>query len=176
MHKITKTFACDYGHRVHNQQLDKSFSVDNDLVCRHLHGHRMQLDVELEAEELTEGMVTDFKHLNWLKQFIDGAIDHKFIIDINDPLFELITSMDKSFVTYNEWYGKKIGCFDVPIMELESREFYDSFMIVDFVPTSENLSKWLFEIVEHRMADMGVVVSKVTFHETPKSKAEYSNA
>ncbi len=37
-------------------------------------------------------MVTDFKHLNWFKEWLDNTIDHKFILDINDPLIFDIAS------------------------------------------------------------------------------------
>lgn len=170
MHRITKEFGLDYGHRVHNQTLNKEFSIDDCLVCRHLHGHRMTLFVELEAEELTEGMVTDFKHLNWFKQWLDDVVDHKFIIDVEDPLFRLITNKDPSQVSWEHGTHGYFFLGSNPIIN----EHTESFVVVRFVPTSENLSKWFFEIVTERMKTLGVKVSKVTMMETPKSQAVYS--
>ena len=47
-------------------------------------------EVTLQSEKLDEGgMVTDFYHLTWLREWTDRNIDHKFIIDINDPLMKI---------------------------------------------------------------------------------------
>lgn len=85
MYKIAKQFDFCYGHRVWSQSLNPIFSLDSCLKCRHLHGHQGTINIFLEAEELKEGMVTDFKHLNWFKKWLDDTLDHKFIMDINDP-------------------------------------------------------------------------------------------
>ena len=174
MHRITKQFECDYGHRVHNQSLNKEYSIDECLVCRHLHGHRMNVAITLSAEKLTDGMVTDFKHLNWFKDFIDTVVDHKFIIDINDPLFEVITGRMPLEVQYQEYQGAKFGYFELHHSTPVVNEHLESFVVVPFVPTSEELSKWFYNIVEARMAPLGVEVDSVTFKETPKSTAVYS--
>lgn len=50
-------------------------------------------------------------------------------------------------------------------------ELYEGYIIVDFVPTSENLSYWLLKIVEKKMAKIGVKVSHLDYFETPKSKS-----
>ncbi len=87
--EIAKQFDFCYGHRVWSQTLDVEFSMDSCLACRHLHGHQGRLMVYLSSDKLENGMVTDFHHLNWFKHFLDSTLDHKFIIDINDPLFQL---------------------------------------------------------------------------------------
>lgn len=169
MHKITKEFGLDYGHRVHNQKLNKDYSIDSCLVCRHLHGHRMAVFVELEAEKLTANMVTDFKHLNWFKQWLDDAVDHKFIIDKDDPMFERITGRKVSDVSWLTDYG----ILPLDKNDLAGNEITESFVVVDFVPTSEEISKWFYSIVTKKMKPLGVKVSKITMMETPKSKAVY---
>ena len=85
---IDKSFDWCYGHRVWSQELNEKFTADGDtcLACRQLHGHQGKLKVMLEGDELERGMVTDFKHLGWMKNFIDDVLDHKFIMYINDPL------------------------------------------------------------------------------------------
>ena len=88
MHQIDKTFTFEYGHRVHSQVLDSKYSIDTACACRRAHGHSGKIKIGLEASELVRGMVTDFKHLNIIKKIVDDYFDHKFIIDINDPLFE----------------------------------------------------------------------------------------
>lgn len=176
MHRITKEFGLDYGHRVHNQKLNKEYSIDNCLVCRHLHGHRMTVFVELEAETLTSNMVTDFKHLNWFKQWLDDVVDHKFIIDWQDPLFEQITHKTEKDIqwTYNDALELVYGYFELDPSDPVKNELTESFVVVNFVPTSEELSKWFYGIVQAKMAGLGVKVSKITMMETPKSSAEYT--
>ena len=132
----------------------------------------MSVDIWLGADELTNDMVTDFKHLNWFKQFIDDYIDHKFIIDINDPLFYTITHHMPLDV---KRYSNGLGYFELSHKQGNEllNEFTESFVVVDFVPTSENLSKYFFEFAQKKMEKIGVKVIKVAFRETPKSEACY---
>lgn len=172
--KISKEFDFCYGHRVWSQTLNTDFSLDGCLKCRHLHGHQGKILVYLEAKELKDGMVTDFKHLNWFKSFIDDVLDHKFILDINDPLFEtLLPKVNKeNLVKFTEGY------YLVDLTELQDEEnyiieLYEGYVLVDFVPTSENLSAWFLKIVQEKMNDLGIKVSHVEFLETPKSKSTF---
>ena len=97
MWEISKQFDFDYGHRVHSQVLDDEYSLSAPCACRHLHGHRGKVIVHLDSDVLNEqGMVVDFVNLNWLKKFIDGCVDHRTVVDINDPaFFFMLNSSDK---------------------------------------------------------------------------------
>ncbi|MCI4437843.1 MAG: 6-carboxytetrahydropterin synthase [Ignisphaera sp.] len=170
MHKIAKTFNFAYGHRVWSQQLNIELSLDGCLACRHLHGHEGVVSVFMSADKLTNSMVTDFKHLNWFKLFLDDYFDHKFIIDINDPLFTVITHREPKDV---KRYDNGLGYFELLVEEPLINEFFESFVVVDFVPTSENISKYLYQVVDARMTPHGVVTDSITFKETLKSEATY---
>ncbi|MBL3519755.1 6-carboxytetrahydropterin synthase [Aliarcobacter lanthieri] len=171
MWKISKEFDFCYGHRVWSQTLNIDFSLDSCLMCRHLHGHQGKVIVHLEATQLKDGMVTDFKHLNWFKAFLDDVLDHKFIIDINDPLFSTIVPNIKkeTLIKFNDGYS----IIDLTPFQNEFIELYESFIIVDFVPTSENLSAWLLKIVQNKMKEINIKVSHIEFLETPKSKSTF---
>jgi len=158
------------------------------LACRHLHGHSGVIKVHLSSDKLERGMVTDFKMLGWFKDFLDNVLDHKFIMDLNDPLIpheapdyckaeytsgtmELPTlTLDLSNCKhYPEGYWTPDLTWlhhDVP---QAVREKYEGMVFVPFVPTSENLSAWLLEIAQAKMAKLGVDVVAVEFWETPKS-------
>ena len=174
---IDKAFDFCYGHRVWSQSLDKSYSLDECLMCRHLHGHQGRIKIFLSSEELREGMVTDFKHLNWFKEWLDATLDHKFIIDRSDPLFFDMMShysdetgqMDEGgFRRQPEghWTPKLERLSGLPDALVEK---YEGMVVVDFVPTSENLTAWLLEIVQRRMRQLNITVEAVEFWETPKS-------
>jgi len=197
MWEISKDFACCYGHRVHNQKLDKEYSLDTACVCRHLHGHQMSVRVHLCGDKLKDGMVTDFKHLNWFKKFIDDVIDHKFLIDKDDPLFSTLLpdinckpdqGEDQKFVKrvgtdnfegdnvfmYRDegyWILNPMVYKDYPI---EKQELYEGYVVVPFVPTSENISAWFYEIIREKMKKL-CKVSRVEFWETPKSRSQYAD-
>ncbi|HIP12735.1 MAG TPA: 6-carboxytetrahydropterin synthase [Arcobacter sp.] len=176
---ISKQFDFCYGHRVWSQELNVEYALDDCLMCRHLHGHQGKILVHLESEHLENGMVTDFKHLNWFKKFLDDTIDHKFIVDINDPLYPTLLPFYKdgnNLHTMEQDY-KIPDLTHIKDEPLHIREMYEGFIIVDFVPTSENLSAWLLKIVDKKMSKIGVKVSHIEYFETPKSRSVvYNNA
>lgn len=189
---IDKTLEFCYGHRVWSQKLDVEFSLDAQCKCRHLHGHQAKVQVFLEGKKLNQqGMVTDFKHLGWAKQFFDDYVDHKFLIDIHDPLFKRMTGVDdirpgipgadfkhctkEIFVpgTFHRT-GWTISEEKLAIEnDTAMREYLSGFFLVDFVPTSENLSKWTLDLIQAKMKKLDVKVSRIDWWETPKSRATY---
>lgn len=171
--QISKQFDFCYGHRVWSQELNTEFSLDDCLMCRHLHGHQGKVLVHMESEKLENGMVTDFKHLNWFKKFLDDTIDHKFIIDINDPLFPTLLPHYKNkenLISMKENY-RIPNLTTVQNEEIYIQEMYEGFIIVDFVPTSENLSAWLLKIVQEKMSKIDIRISHLEYFETPKSRS-----
>lgn len=170
--EISKSFDFCYGHRVWSQELNTDFSLDPCLKCRHLHGHQGKIIIHLKANELKNGMVTDFNHLNWFKHFLDDVLDHKFIIDINDPLFNtLLPHFTKDeLIKYEEGYLVP-DLTKVSNEEIHIKEMYEGYVIVNFVPTSENLSAWFLQIAQKKMQKLNITVSKIEFFETPKSQS-----
>ena len=196
-HIIDKSFSFCYGHRVHNQRLDTNFTESGDgcLACRHLHGHEGLVKVFLEESTASTnvqdtGMVTDFKHLGWFKNFLDDTLDHKMILDIKDPLnaeqliwlldddeeidFDRLHKMPEGYwvpnmtVILDEMIRFKWD-LDAPISKA-ILEKYEGTVLVDFVPTSENLSGWLLRVVQEKMKGIqGMNVQAVEYWETPKS-------
>lgn len=208
--EIDKSFSFCYGHRVWTQQLISDYceAGDTSCKCKHLHGHEGLVRVFLSSNELERGMVTDFKHLGWLKDFLDKNLDHKFILDLNDPWFaniinaqpvwiatpagpvlvgltptQPLNTSEQENLSVRPVYvndvisgDRKIEGYNIDVLELEGpeREFFEGFFLVNFVPTSENLSRWLYLLVSKKMNPIGVHVTRVEWNETPKSRASYS--
>ena len=175
--QISKQFDFCYGHRVWSQKLNKEYALDDCMMCRHLHGHQAKVLVHLQSDSLTNGMVTDFKHLNWFKKFLDDVMDHKFIIDKNDPLFDTLLPHYKENQDFHEM-DEDYQIPNLTIVKDEPRyiqEMYEGYIIVDFIPTSENLSYWLLKIIDKKMSKIGIKVSHLEYFETPKSRSTIYN-
>ena len=193
---IDKSFDFCFGHRVWSQDLNTKYSLDGCLACRHLHGHQGKVKLFLGANELKKGMVTDFKHTNIFKKWLDDIMDHKFIIDINDPLInsmcsELVfedsladalsnASIDKDYryMRFSEDYVQEVlasSNFDYLNNDQKQAimEKYEGLILVDFVPTSENLCKWWYEVANKMLNELGIDVVAVEYWETPKSHCRY---
>lgn len=187
---IDKSFDWCYGHRVWSQELNADFtgSEGTCLACRHLHGHQGKLKVMLEGDQLERGMVTDFKHLGWMKNFIDDVLDHKMIMDVEDPILahEVPELIGGSIISgtgacpadgfnYNKCIEHPEGYWTPRLDMLPEdtiqavREKYEGLVFVNFVPTSENLSAWLLRVAREKMSKMHIDVVAVEFWETPKS-------
>ena len=156
--RITKTFRFEAGHRVWKQDLTSGRGAgltrgEQVNRCVNLHGHSYRLEVTLGSENLSEqDMVVDFHHIkSALKELID-SIDHSFIIDVNDPMYDELRSVA-------ERYG---ACRIFP---------------VNFCPTAEALARFFYDHLTKTLKDAGlseeVRVVSVVLWETPTSKAEY---
>lgn len=175
---IDKEFHWEMGHRVWAQKLDRpDLSIDTSCHCRHLHGHSYVIKVFLGADQLDQSqMVTDFKNLNFMKEFVDNVLDHKFMIDINDPNFEIITNISLAFKLRNEFKNfTNLGEWSSDLNLDEARQLHlNSFVLVDFVPTSENICKYLKLYAQERIGSFAKVTA-VELWETKKSHCRYED-
>lgn len=194
---IDKQFDFCFGHRVWSQDLNTKYSLDSCLACRHLHGHQGKIKLFLGANKLNKGMVTDFKHTNIFKKWIDDVMDHKFIIDINDPLFNDLAGIDlclnsktsnfnfEDLAVLEQEYGYYIPDLEyINHMNQSSEDLtkeqkqaiyekHEGLVIVDFVPTSERLCQWWYEVANKMLNELGIKVVAVEYWETPKSHCRY---
>ena len=143
---IRRWVETDTGHRVPNHK----------SKCRHLHGHRYRWEAEIEGDVVTdsgvsdEGMLMDFADISAiLTREIHDIVDHAFVVysEDNDAI-QALQAMGPSHRT----------------------------VIVDFIPTAENLARWAFERIEPLIqSSYGNKLRLVAMHvrETPKSWATW---
>jgi 6-pyruvoyltetrahydropterin/6-carboxytetrahydropterin synthase len=118
--------------------------------CKNIHGHRWRIIVEVQSENLKTdvqeyGMITDFGDLKRdLKELAD-KFDHTFIYEKDSLKKELVEMLKSEDFALNE---------------------------VDFRPTAENFSKYIFD----EMTNRGYDVAKVSVYETPNNLASYSRS
>ena len=182
MYIISKEIEGDFGHRVWTQNLEEEFACTTPCKCKAVHGHRFKIVPELYNENglQADGMVTDFNHLALFKKLIDDIMDHKLLMDINDPAIGLMFPK----VTYplSALMGQALletGYLNNPPnlgnLSISETEIYEGLTIVDFVPTAENICKWLAIDVLPGFLPKGIKVRSLTFYETPKSFARWEN-
>jgi 6-pyruvoyltetrahydropterin/6-carboxytetrahydropterin synthase len=143
---IRRFIETDTGHRVPNHK----------SKCKHLHGHRYRWEVEIEGDVVgdegvsEEGMLIDFSDVAAiLTQQIHDVVDHAFIVYSSDKeALSALAAMGDGHRT----------------------------VVVDFIPTAENLAKWAFEqVAPHIITAYGNRLQLVAMHvrETPKSWASW---
>lgn len=129
---------------------------DHKSQCRNLHGHRYTLLITLVGEVIEHegqsdnGMVMDFSDIKALaKTHLVDLWDHAFLVYRGDALV---------------------------------REFLDSLpdhktVVLDCIPTVENLARAAFDILKNVYQDQfntGLTLDKITLYETPNCWAEVS--
>jgi len=135
-------------------QIDMGHRVPNhEGKCYNLHGHRYKIIAGVNGKVIdekgnpSEGMVIDFTDLkNILVEVVDKKLDHAFMLYKEDKFFEDF----KPFVEKMK------------------------FVIVDFVPTAENIARYLYEQMEGKLKEKGIKLVFVEVYETPTSVARYT--
>ena len=138
-------------------QWDMGHRIENHRsICKGLHGHRYKAeicisgDLILEAGVSDEGMVMDFADLKKI------------------AFSEILDKMDHGFMVHDK---------DVEMIDFFNKHDGHKPVIVPFVPTAENVSKYIFEILSDKIVDLKkqkLKLSYVKLWETPTSYAEYS--
>jgi 6-pyruvoyltetrahydropterin/6-carboxytetrahydropterin synthase len=171
--EIDKSFNFEMGHLVSKQQLNHpSLSIETDCCCKRLHGHSYEIKVFLGADSLDQSeMVSDFKNLNFMKVFLDSTLDHRFMIDINDPNFELVTSIKPERVATAKNFTL---LSNIMVATSDAQQLHiDSFVLVNFCPTSENICKYLKEYAQEQLGSVAKVTA-LELWETKKSHCRYT--
>lgn len=129
---------------------------DHKSQCRNLHGHRYTIEVTLVGDVIHDegssdnGMIMDFSDVKALaKQHLVDVWDHAFIVYAKDNAV---------------------------------REFLDTLpghktVVIDCIPTVENLAQTAFNILKAAYQDRygtGLRLHKLVLHETPNCWAEIS--
>lgn len=189
---ISKEFGFCYSHRVFVQKLREDFCGAGDMMCkcRFLHGHQGLVRIAVEGGELNkQKMLCDFKELGFVNDFLDKYLDHKCLVGREDPLFNMMVTNyileanRESPANIQELPINMRGCSTIAAHILDTtklpesplKEYLDSIVIVDIVPTSEALAEWIFKLVKEKLDTINVKISRVDWEETPKSRATYSN-
>jgi 6-pyruvoyltetrahydropterin/6-carboxytetrahydropterin synthase len=121
-----------------------------------MHGHRYRFEAEIEGDVVTqqgvseEGMLMDFSDISAiLTEHIHDVVDHAFVVYSGDELaLNAVKHMGDGHRT----------------------------VVVDFIPTAENLAKWAFEQIQPLISTAyGNRLRLVAMHvrETPKSLATW---
>lgn len=175
--KIMKSFSFCYGHRVWNQKLTNGL----ECTCVRCHGHSGKVDLILTAPSLSNGMIIDFNELKNIKDFIDSFIDHRFLIDKNDPLLQhYLKMLECSLDDFKEpEYGlKRLEQVTLDKLPKELKEFGESLVVLNFAPTSEMLAIWLSQVISILIKPWTsyceLKVSSLRWWESDKSYAEFS--
>ena len=131
---------------------------DHKSQCRNLHGHRYTLELTLTGEVIDvegnsdNGMIMDFSDVKTLaKQHLVDVWDHAFLVyEKDDKVREFLASLP----------GHKT-------------------VVIDCIPTVENLARVAFNILKPVFADRfgtGLRLHKLVLHETPNCWAEILDA
>jgi len=174
----------DYGHQIFTQSLDETLSCGSEPKCVKPHGHRGKVIAYLTTDDKLEGaagnMVIDFNDMKIMTKFIDETLDHNFLIDIHDPLCEDTFhhfwengEIKKEVLIYKEEGFWIIDPKQYENMPKHLQNKYKGYILLPFVPTAENLAKWMYEVMTQKMKTAGVKVHKIEWYETPKSRATY---
>ncbi len=135
----TRILAFDAAHRV----------VGHEGKCKHLHGHRYNVEVTCEAAELDRiGRVIDFAVIKQkLGRWLEGHWDHTAILWAEDErLTQAITAITSQAIYRLPWN-----------------------------PTAENMARYLAErICPTLFADDGIRCVNVRVQETPNCYADYT--
>lgn len=141
---VSKTLEWDMGHRVPNHK----------SKCKNLHGHRYKIEIFVDDKIIDttgasdEGMVIDFGDIKTIgNSIIDEELDHGFMVYEQDSYYEIFKNLKED--------GQKI-------------------IFVPFIPTAENISKWLFKRLERLFKARNIRLHSVKIWETPTSTAEFT--
>lgn len=143
---ITKEIHFHMGHRIPNHK----------SKCRNIHGHTYRLIVGVDDKiietkgQSDEGMVIDYSDLKQI--IIDNIymiVDHGFMIYKKDEFANI-------FSTLLLIHDQKI-------------------IFVDFIPTAENIAKWIYLILEQKLIERNIKIKFVELFETPTSSTKFTN-
>ena len=114
--------------------------TNHESGCRHLHGHNYRIHFEIKTDLDELGRVLDFSVMKKLLcDWIENTWDHKFLIWKDDPRLDALLEIDE-----------------------------ESFIVVPFNPTAENIAAYFLNEVAPKLLPENVELISVKLEETRK--------
>lgn len=168
---VTRRIAIDAGHRV----------MTHGSKCRHLHGHRYEIEATCAADRLQgageqSDMVLDFGFLkDEMLAAIDGPCDHGFLADLADH--ELLAMFCPPGRDFADWRAALAAAVDAAghCLTTDTR-LGSKLYLLAANPTAEQLCRHWFALLAPRVARRGGGLARlirVTVWETPNCQASY---
>jgi 6-pyruvoyltetrahydropterin/6-carboxytetrahydropterin synthase len=127
---------------------------DHKSQCRNLHGHRYTLEITLAGKVISQ----------------EGSSDNGMIMDFSDVKAlakqHLVDPWDHAFIAYAR---------DTVVLEFLASLPDHKTVIIDCIPTVENLARTAFDLLKTVYRDhygTGLHLQKLVLHETPNCWAE----
>ena len=127
---------------------------DHKSQCRNLHGHRYTLEITLVGKVIDQ----------------EGSTDNGMIMDFSDvkalAKAHLVDVWDHAFLVYDK---------DGPVRDFLASLPNHKTVVIDCIPTVENLARTAFNILKAAYKDRygtGLHLHKLVLHETPNCWAE----
>lgn len=167
---ITRKIGIDAGHRI----------MAHSSKCRHIHGHRYEIEATCRAHRLHEsgeqtGMVLDFAFLkDEMMQVIDTPCDHGFIAQLADgEVLEMFCPPETDFMSWLGDLNEEIQQSGFALTE--NTRLGTKLYVVPFTPTAEELAHHWYErlapAVKNR-SDGIAELARLRVWETPNNWAE----
>jgi 6-pyruvoyltetrahydropterin/6-carboxytetrahydropterin synthase len=85
--------------------------------CERLHGHNYRVGITIEAPLGDAGYVLDFLALREAAQAITARLDHRVLIPLNHPVFQLTVTHESVTVVWRQktWVFPREDCILLPI-------------------------------------------------------------
>lgn len=169
---VTRRIGIDAGHRIRS----------HGSKCRHVHGHRYEIEASCRAQALHEegvqrGMALDFGFLKEeMMAVIDGPCDHGFIAEIADT--ELLT-MFAPATDADAWLADlRMAVARDGYALTEGGRLATKLYVLSGPPTAERLAEHWFARLAPRVAERSqgiATLARLRVWETPNCWAEWSD-
>lgn len=180
-----------YAHRV----WDHNYSFDDN--CRLIHGHTADLSVVVKYDNLDPTAHRQVEMtIEEVLGFMNAKIFNRFIIDHADPMFYTLVASLYECLMQEYKMDNRIGTqsYFVPITvpgtshivahEVNLSHFKDqstshvcdilkSYFITDFCPSTSNLAKWFYDLVNSKISKLNATLEHVAWSSTPNRKIIY---
>ncbi len=180
----TFSFDVSYGHRV----------AIPTSACTSLHGHHATVNLYFDQHQAVSyeqlNWFNKFLQGNINRNFIVDINDPWFNNIVNlEPMWSTHLTNDGTQVPFLTGFKPRVALntsdedylralhvhinrvlagYRIDTYELAGceREFFNSFFVTQFIPTADNLSQWIYKIINAKMSLQNVQVSRVDWVET----------
>lgn len=188
---IHRKIGIDVGHRV----------PDHGSKCRNPHGHRYTVEATCAGPVMDQsgneenGMVLDFGNVKkYMMDLIDAVFDHGFVVYRGDTAMMQMFFPDRSLEKVADEFeavwnlsitaycqmlhnGDKVSGLLLPVAKVSDQDPGGmKVIIVNYVPTAENLAKHMFEMLSYPIEehyDGNIKLVNLRLYETPNGWVDY---